>query len=135
MAQKLGDEQLKGKLEKYPRPANCDQVITPRVNPEIWAKLARTVRGDDQTFSRLQTYLCKIVNISLKSTDLLLQAKANPSVAVVDGLVRINTDAIAIMSHMSYELAQRRRDNIRPHLHKDYSGLCLPDVPVTSHLF
>ena len=110
-------------------------MITPRVNPEIWAKLARTVRGDDQTFSRLQTYLCKIVNISLKSTDLLLQAKANPSVAVVDGLVRINTDAIAIMSHMSYELAQRRRDNIRPHLHKDYSGLCLPDVPVTSHLF
>jgi hypothetical protein len=32
---KLSDDQLKEKAEKYPRPANCDKVVSPRVNPEM----------------------------------------------------------------------------------------------------
>lgn len=31
----LTGEKLKEKIEKYHRPANCDKIITPRMNPEI----------------------------------------------------------------------------------------------------
>ncbi|XP_068734454.1 uncharacterized protein [Montipora capricornis] len=41
---KLSDGQFKGKTEKYLRPANCDNFITPKVNPEIWERLDRQTR-------------------------------------------------------------------------------------------
>lgn len=34
--QVLSDEKLEEKLEKCPRPVNCDKIIVPKVNPEIW---------------------------------------------------------------------------------------------------
>ncbi|KAK2561863.1 hypothetical protein P5673_015256 [Acropora cervicornis] len=44
---KLSDGELKEKTEKYLRPANCDNFITPKVNPEIWERLDRQTRGRD----------------------------------------------------------------------------------------
>jgi len=52
--QMLSDEKLKEKLEKCPRPVNCDKIIVPKVNPEIWDKLSRQVKGNDLQFSRLE---------------------------------------------------------------------------------
>ena len=74
--QMLSDEKLKEKLEKCPRPVNCDKIIVPKVNPEIWGKLSRQAKGNDLQFSRLQTHLTKVGHIVVKSTDLLLKAKA-----------------------------------------------------------
>ena len=47
----------------------------------------------------------------------------------------MNTDAIALSGHASFELSQLRREDIKPHLHKDYGDLCSATVPVTEHLF
>ena len=44
---KLSDEQLKEKTEKYLRPANCDNFTTPKVNPKIWERLDHQTRGRD----------------------------------------------------------------------------------------
>lgn len=37
----LSDKKLKEKLEKCPRPVNCDKIRVPKVNPEIWGKVSR----------------------------------------------------------------------------------------------
>ena len=50
---KLSDGQLKEKTEKYLRPANCDNFITPKVNPEIWERLDRQTRERDLKLSIL----------------------------------------------------------------------------------
>ncbi|CAB4006472.1 Hypothetical predicted protein [Paramuricea clavata] len=105
---KLSDDQLKEKAEKYPRPANCDKVLSTVTN------LACTV---------------------VQATDMLLKAKSDPKSLKIDALVRMNTDAVALVSHASHELGQRRREIIRPHLHRDYIELCSQEVPVTSLLF
>ena len=133
--QRLSDEKLKEKLEKWPRPVNCDKIIVPKVNPEIWGKLSRQAKGNDLQFSRLQTHLTKVGHIVVKSTDLLLKAKADSSKSYIDDLVRMNTDAIALLGHVSFENSQRRRESIRPHLHKDYAALCSSTMPVTNFLF
>ncbi len=132
---KLSDDQLKEKAEKYPRPANCDKVVSPRVNPEIWAKLPRAVRGEDHKLFRVQTQLSTVTNLVVQATDMLLKAKSDPKSLKIDDLVRMNTDAVALVSHASHELAHRRREIIRPHLHRDYIELCSQEVPVTSLLF
>ena len=50
-------------------------------------------------------------------------------------MVRMNTHALALLGHISFELSQRRRDAIRPILHKDYATLCASHVPITNFLF
>ncbi|CAB4027112.1 Hypothetical predicted protein [Paramuricea clavata] len=129
------DDQLKEKAEKYPRPANCDKVVSPRVNPEIWAKLPKAVRGEDHKLFRVQTQLSTVTNLVVQATDMLLKAKSDPKSLQIDDLVRMNTDAVALVSHASHELAQRRREIIKPHLHRDCIELCSQEVPVTSLLF
>ena len=96
----LSDEKLKEQLEKCPQPINGDKIIVPKVNPEIWGKLSRQAKGNDLQFSRLQTHLTKVGHIVVKSTDLLLKAKADSSKSYIDDLVRMNTDAIALVGHV-----------------------------------
>ena len=133
--QKLGDDQLKEKLEKYHRPENCEKLAVTQVNPEIWGKLDRFARAKDLKFSRLQEQVTKVGHIILKSTDHLLKAKVDSSNLCPDDLVRMNTDALALLGHVCFEITQRRRESIKPNLHKDYAMLCLSNVPVTTLLF
>jgi hypothetical protein len=136
---KLSDDQLKEKAEKYPRPANCDKVVSPRVNPEIWAKLPRAVRGEDHKLFRVQTQLSTVTNLLVQATDMLLKAKSDPKSLQIDDLVRMNIDAVALVSHASHELAQRRREIIKPHLHRDQTvydqAIQLLDVTPSIDLF
>lgn len=73
---KLDDTHLKEKSEKYLRPVNCDRLITPKVNPEIWGRLDRQTRGKDLRLSSLQATLTKVGNITAQTTNLLLKARA-----------------------------------------------------------
>ena len=66
---------------------------------------------------------------------MLLKARADKNRVDVETIIRMNMDAIAIMGHITYNLAQRRRDVIRPTLNKDYATLCASHVPVTTFLF
>ena len=132
---KLGDDQLKEKLEKYHRPENCEKLAVTQVNPEIWEKLDRFARARNLQFSRLQEQVTKVGHIVLKSTEHLLKAKVDSSKLCPDELVRMNTDALALLGHVCFEITQRRRESIKPSLHKDYAMLCSYNVPVTSLLF
>ena len=132
---KLDETNLKEKSDKYLRPINCDRLITPKVNPEIWGRLDRQTRGKDLRLSNLQTTLTKVGNITAKTTDMLLKARAEDGKVDVDNMVRMNTDALALLGHVSFELSQRRRDAIRPTLHKEYATLCASHVPITNFLF
>ena len=83
----------------------------------------------------MQTNLAAVGNIVSQATDMLLTARAENSEVDIENLIRKNMDAIAIMGHISYDLAQRRRDVIRPTLNKEYATLCASHVPVTTLLF
>ena len=50
---KLDDKSLKEKWEKYFPPINCDRLITPKANPEIWGCLDQQCRGKDLKLSAL----------------------------------------------------------------------------------
>ena len=91
------------------------------MNPEILGRLDRQTRGKDLRSSNLQTTLTKVGNITAKTTDMLLKARSGDGKVDVDNMVRMNTDALALLGHISFKISQRRRDAIRPTLHKDYA--------------
>jgi len=53
----------------------------------------------------------------------------------VPELIRVATDAIALVGAANFELNMRRRDNIKPELNEDYKHLCSISVPFTEFLF
>ena len=112
------------------RPLNCDRLITPKVNPEIWGRLDPQTRGKD-----LRLLQATLGNITAQTTNLLLKARAENSKLDLESMIRMNTDALALLGHISFEVSQRRRDVIRPTLHKDYATLCASHVPIATMLF
>ena len=132
---KFDEKNLKEKSDKYLRPINCDRLITPIVNPEILGRLDRQTRGKDLRLSDLQTTLTKVGNITAKTTDMLLKARSEDGKVDVDNMVRMNTDALALVGHISFEISQRRRDAMRHTLHKGYATLCASHVPFRNVLF
>ena len=105
---KLDNSNLKDKCGKYLRPANCDRLITPKVNPEIWGQLDRHARGKDLKLSNLQATLTKVGNITTKTTYMLLKAPSENTPLDIEAMIRMNTDTIALLGHVSFEIAQRR---------------------------
>ena len=52
---KMPSEKLKKVLDKYGcRPENCQRLVVPRVNPQIWNKLQRTHKMTDLRISHIR---------------------------------------------------------------------------------
>ena len=57
---KLEEAKLKTKMEKYDRPDDCEKLIVPKVNPEIWATLNHSTRGSDLKIVNSQKTFVKV---------------------------------------------------------------------------
>lgn len=132
---KLSDGQLNEKTEKYLPPANCDNFITPEVNPKIWERLDHQTQGRDLKLSTLQSTNTKVGYVCTKATKLLLQARRENKSPDIEQWIRMHTDALGLLGHISYEISHCRRDAIRPNLSKEYATLCASHVPITKMLF
>ena len=93
---KLRDRQLKEKTEKYVRPANLDNFIPPKVNPQMWERLDCQTRGRDLKLSTLQSTTTKVGYICTKATELLLQARRESKSPDIEQLIRLHTDALGL---------------------------------------
>ena len=137
-SKKLSDTTLKEKSAKYLRPVNCETLTTPRVNPEIWEKLSHSVKQQDLRSSSIQKTVSSAGAAMCKSIEMLLEmrnSKQPMSDSDIQKLVKMASDAVALLGHAHIDLSHRRRDSIKPHLNKDYAGLCASHVPITALLF
>ena len=64
----------------------------------------------DLKLSRMQEQVTKVGHILVKNTEHLLRAKFDSNVSL-DGPVRMNIDALAVLGHAVHELTQRRRES------------------------
>ena len=137
MREKLSDEVLTETQNRYNRPENCDCLTTTKVNHLIWDKLKPDTRSNDIKLQRVQSNLVKglipVVSIVQRLVD--ARDKIPKDALDVAGLIRVATDAIALIGAANFELNMRRRDNIKPELNEDYKHLCSSSVPFTESLF
>ena len=135
-SEKLNPDKLSEKLKKHARPGNLDNLVDPRVNPEIWANMSHAVKRADLRTANTQTIVSKVGTIIAKCTENLLQARKTAGKDIdLDEMVGFHTDALALLGHTQNELSMKRREAIRPSLKKEYAGLCSQNAPVTKLLF
>ena len=119
---KLPDSKLKDKSAKYLRPANCETLATPRVNHEIWDKLSHSVKQQDLRSSSTQKTVGTAGAVLCKSIEMLLEMKNSKqpkSDSDIQQLLKLNTDAVALLGHAHVDLSHRRRESIKPHLNEE----------------
>ena len=137
MREKLSDEVLTETQNRYNRPENCDCLETTKVNHLIWDKLKSETRSADIKFQRVQTNLVKgvIPIVSLIQELVKARERIPNDVLDVEDLLKMATDAIALIGAANFDLNMRRRDNIKLELNDDYKHLCSSTVPFTDSLF
>lgn len=134
-ASKLGENKVKETVEKYDRPENCEKLVAPKVNPEIWEKLTHYGKKQDLRFSAIQNMIVKVGAIIAQSTQKLMHFRSQGGKLDTSALLTAQIDAIALLGHTNYELSLRRREAIKPNLNKEYGSLCSSQTPVTTLLF
>ena len=73
---KLSEKNLKDRLERQERPANCTTAKPPKVNPGIWRRLREPTKKRDLQFFKIQQALTKGILPVVRITDKLMQAKS-----------------------------------------------------------
>lgn len=137
MREKLTDEVLTAAQNRYNTPENCECLASTKVNHLIWDKLKPDTRSADIKLQRVQSNLVKGLIPVVSIVEKLVQARDKIPKDALDApeLIRVATDAIALIGAANFKLNMRCRDNIKPELNEDYKHLCSSSVPFSEFLF
>ncbi|XP_046560886.1 uncharacterized protein LOC124269878 [Haliotis rubra] len=133
MCTKLEEKQKLAIFDKHLRPENCDKLMAPRVNSEIWRIMEPETRNKDISLQKSQNLLCKGIIPIVKVVDSLTKEAA--SNLDMEKIVSQLMDGLALFSLANYDISLRRRDSIRGELRPEYKALCTSQTPVTGLLF
>ena len=115
----MGEEKLKAKLDKYPRPENVEGLRIPKVNPSIWSQLPTSMKTQDVRSQKGQNTLIGAISAMTKAANLALGKYSNDK-----ELITLLTDAVAMALQYNHEVNHSRRLAMKREMHKDYAALC-----------
>jgi hypothetical protein len=128
-------QKRKSIMENYRTPKNCDQLVSPRVNPEIWGKLQNSVKRTDIKSSVLQDILLSVSSAIVNTMEALLESREKKALPNYKALLSTLTDSIALLGHVHKEMSFNRRDALRYHLNPEFRQACSRVVKPTGFLF
>ena len=115
---KMAPDKLKELIAKHLTPANCTEMIIPRLNPEIWAQMKAHKRRTDPRITNIQQSLQNASVAILQSGDSILKTPSGVADSVKKELVTHNI--VALLGHAANELSLLRREQIKPTLKPEY---------------
>ncbi|XP_062581995.1 uncharacterized protein LOC134243769 [Saccostrea cucullata] len=132
----VDSDKIKEVSDKYNRPKNVQNLVTPKLNEEIRAHLSRKVRGQDIRIQRTQTLVGKAIVPQLQQINLLLNAKQKGETPSTKELTTLAMDSLKLMTYVYCDLSNRRRELIiQPEKNEEFRALCSNEYPVTDKLF
>ena len=141
---KVSDEKMKEKAGRFKQPQNCENLLLPKINPEIWSKMASRAKSRDLNLQNVQLYLIigliPVIQSLQKLYDWRKMAKkaVNKSVSISDedlsGIASDFCDSFSLLAHSNYQICLRRMEFIKPELNAQFRSLCT-SAPIISWLF
>ena len=131
---KLSEKNLKDRLDRQERPANCDAAKPPKVNPGIWRRLREYTKKRDLQFYKIQQALIKGILPVARIADKLMVAKS-ANAEECQEMKKLGLEAMSLLTHASYEINMQRRLLLKPDIGREYSALCSSQLPFTDLLF
>ena len=134
---KLQEDKVQIRIEKYPRPGNVEGLRTPRVKPLIWSQIPAPVCTSDSKSQKSQNALVASIVAMIKATNLVLEQEEDDAKAKDKPVVSTLTDAITLAMQCFHDMNSSRRQAMKKDLHRDYSALCTSTTipPTSEYLF
>ncbi|XP_068722842.1 uncharacterized protein [Montipora capricornis] len=134
---KLQEDKVQTRIEKYPRPGNVEGLRTPRVNPLIWNQIPAQVRTSDSKSQKSQNALVASIVAMIKATNLVLEQEDEHATAKDKAVVSTLTDVITLAMQCFHDMNSSRRQAMKKDLHRDYAALCTSSTipPTSEYLF
>ena len=124
--------------DRYPAPANCTNLQVPKLNSEVYSATAnKDAANRDRAMQRTQQLLATTAVPLIEMIESVITSAKGDTKAVLTQaqLLEKATDALKLVSTAFTNITAKRKEMIRPSLHKDYaSKLCDKDNPVTDQL-
>ena len=93
---KLQEDKVQTRIDKYPRPGNVEGLRTPRVNPLIWNQILPQARTNDSKSQKSQNALVASIVAMIKATTLVLESEDANATAQNKVIMSTLTDAITL---------------------------------------
>ena len=134
---KLNQDKIKEAGDKYLRPKNVENLVTPKVNNEVWGHLSRKVKNQDLRLQKTQALICKAIMPQLQLLDILLKANENKGQKIAPkDILKLALDSLKLMEFVYCDMSYRRRELIiQPDGNHEFRALCSNEHPVTDNLF
>ena len=116
--------------DKYLIPSNCQQMVTPRYNKEIWSKLHNTSQTRDTQMQEVQ----KTMALGLSAFS-QLATKLSTLPNFKTELRELSCDTMSMLGNAFNQITFKRKFFMRPSLPNSYHALCAKETPVTKKLF
>ena len=126
---KLQEEKVQTRIEKYPRPGNVEGLRTPRVNPLIWNQIPAQVCTSDSKSQKSQNALLASIVAMIKATTLVLEQEDEEATAKDKAVVSTLTDARTLAMQCLHDMNSSRRQAMKKDLNHDYAALCTSTTP------
>lgn len=113
---KLQEDKVQTRIEKYPRPGNVEGLRTPRVNPLIWSQIPAPVRTSDSKSQKSQNALVASIVAMIKATNLVLEQEEDDAKSEGQSC-SVNIDRCHNIGHAMfsrYEFVEVPGDEERP---------------------
>ena len=128
-------EKLDKILEKFAPPENCNNLVVPKVNEELWYDLGKFPRSNDLAMQNIQKYLIGGMSaVTAVLNDIVSSRQNTSSFDVKKGNENLFY-ALTLLGYSSYEMSMRRRFALRPHIHPAYRNVCRHTQPLSTFLF
>jgi len=121
---KLPKQKLEELIEKYHKPQNCENLVSPNVSKEVWLQPMTITKNGDHSLQKAQ-------KLFIWPTYALLEACQKASGELRTSLVH----TLVLSLSGNRELNLSRRKFLKPDLNAQYAALCNPTTPITSELF
>ena len=137
MSQNPNDDIVKTRNKKYLRPANCNNLTVPKMNPEIWNSVPSYSRNHDLAFQKLQQNLVKGVMPIAQVIEKLYSAKDDISSDVLDcnDLVKTLVDAVGFAGAANLDIIKKRKELVKHKLAPKFQKLCSGNAFSATTLF
>jgi AraC-like DNA-binding protein len=130
-------DKVEARSKNFVRPENCDGLVVPRVNTDIWKDLRTEMRNKDRSVQKVLAVLIKgIIPVVSATNKLLVRVQGNEEDKEAQDLLHGLMNGVALLGTSVHELNMVRRDIIKPALNNNYAqALTSPDNQITQWLF
>ena len=121
---KLSDDKYKQKAACYQKPSNCESLVIPKVNSEIWMSMSSGTRAVDAKHQEFQGALIHGDQPLIKLTNMMARhfAEKQPlKVADLQARLQMAIDSFGFIGHESALLNMKRREAIKPEINNEFN--------------